>query len=73
MTVMSTEAPSFLPYGRALTRADLEGVVDPDEPSIVAWTLRGGAYQETVRASGAEWFEVTEPFPVRFAPASLVD
>lgn len=28
MTVMTTQAPSFLPYGRELTRADLDAVPD---------------------------------------------
>ena len=48
-------------------------VVDPDEPSIVAWSLDEGVYREVARASGAEAFEVAEPFAVRLTPASLVD
>lgn len=48
-------------------------VIDPDEPSIVAWRLTDGVYVEVARASGAEPFEVAEPFPVRFTPASLAD
>lgn len=46
-------------------------VVDPDEPSAVAWTLTDGVYLETAHAVGSELFEVAAPFPVRFAPASL--
>lgn len=46
-------------------------VVDPDEPSIVAWQLVDGQYREAARVSGAECFDVVEPFPVRFAPTSL--
>ena len=47
-------------------------VIDPDVPSIIAWSLVDGAYREVARASGSESFEVAEPFAVRFAPASLV-
>ena len=46
-------------------------VIDPDEPSIVAWSLADGAYHQTASAAGTEVFEVAEPFPVRFSPASL--
>lgn len=46
-------------------------VVDPDEPSIVAWALSDGTYQEVARASGAELFDITQPFAVRFSPESL--
>ncbi|HMR14329.1 MAG TPA: Uma2 family endonuclease [Arachnia sp.] len=48
-------------------------VVDPDEPSIVAWSLDEGVYREVARASGSEPFEVADPFPVRLTPASLID
>ncbi|HMR48908.1 MAG TPA: Uma2 family endonuclease [Arachnia sp.] len=48
-------------------------VVDPNEPSIVAWSLVDGVYREVACASGAGVFEVVEPFPVCFSPASLSD
>lgn len=48
-------------------------VVDPDEPSITAWTLVDGAYVEVARASGDVTFEVTDPLAVRLTPASLKD
>ncbi len=47
-------------------------VVDPDEPSIIAWTLVGGAYREVARAAGIQRFTVTEPFAMDFAPAELL-
>lgn len=48
-------------------------VVDPDEPSIIAWELLDGAYRESARAAGGEVFEVSAPFPVSFTPAALTD
>ena len=48
-------------------------VVDPAEPSVLAWSLVDGVYREVAAASGAGVFEVAEPFPVRFTPSSLVD
>ncbi|MFT4011038.1 MAG: Uma2 family endonuclease [Nocardioidaceae bacterium] len=48
-------------------------VVDPNEPSVIAWSLIDGAYQEVARAVGTEPFEVASPFPVSFTPASLLD
>lgn len=47
-------------------------VVDPDEPSIIAWTLADGVYREVARAVGAEQFEIASPFPVTCTPAALV-
>ncbi len=48
-------------------------VVDPAEPSILAWSLVDGVYREVAGAAGAEVFEVAAPFPVRLTPSSLVD
>ena len=48
-------------------------VVDPNEPSVLAWSLVDGVYREVATALGAEVFEVAEPFPVSFAPVSLTD
>lgn len=46
-------------------------VVDPDEPSIVAWELRGDAYVEVGRAVGDEPLALTAPYPVTVVPAAL--
>ncbi len=47
-------------------------VVDPDEPSVVAWDLVDGAYREVARAAGEGLLDVSMPFPVSFTPASLL-
>jgi len=47
-------------------------IIDPDEPSVTAWTLIDGAYERVAHAAGDDWFEIAEPFPLRFAPASLI-
>lgn len=46
--------------------------VDPDEPSITAWTLEGAVYRQTGHAAGEERFATTEPFAIAFAPSQLV-
>jgi hypothetical protein len=46
-------------------------VVDPAEPSPIAWELREGTYVQAARVSGAEAY-ATLPFPVRVVPADLV-
>lgn len=48
-------------------------IIDPDKPSVTAWTLVDGAYHEEARAAGTELFQVTEPFPVSFTPSALLD
>lgn len=48
-------------------------VVDPDEPSITAWTLADGAYVEMARATGEATFDVADPLAVRLTPVSLID
>ncbi|MEP9392233.1 MULTISPECIES: Uma2 family endonuclease [Gordonia] len=47
-------------------------VVDPDEPSILAWELIDGAYREVGRVTGEDTFTVERPFPVSVVPAELV-
>lgn len=47
-------------------------VVDPDEPSVVAWELQGETYVEVARSSGAEPVELERPFALRFTSAELV-
>jgi len=47
-------------------------VVDPAIPSMIAWSLRDGAYVEVARASGDEVVTVELPYSITFAPADLV-
>lgn len=48
-------------------------VVDPDEPSLVAWELEDGVYVERARALGEDAVALSAPFPVRVVPAALLD
>ncbi|MGO2634198.1 MAG: Uma2 family endonuclease [Galactobacter sp.] len=48
-------------------------VIDPDEPSITAWTLVDGTYQEVAHVTDGEAFRVEDPFPVSFTPESLLN
>ncbi len=47
-------------------------VIDPAEPSIVAWNAVGGEYQPAGRASGQESVTLRRPYPVTITPATLV-
>jgi Uma2 family endonuclease len=47
-------------------------VVDPDEPSLLAWRLVDGAYLEVARVTGDERFRTNEPFEVAVVPGRLV-
>lgn len=47
-------------------------VVDPDEPSVLAWELVDGAYVEVGRAGGDEAMVLERPFPVTVTPAALL-
>ncbi|SEE85636.1 Uma2 family endonuclease [Jiangella alba] len=47
-------------------------IVDPDEPSIVAYDLVDGAYVEVGRASGEERVTLAQPFEVTVTPKALV-
>lgn len=47
-------------------------VVDPAEPSIIAWQLIDGTYAEVGRAVGTETITLTEPVEITLAPADLV-
>jgi hypothetical protein len=79
-------AATTLPFGRPLTRADLETrdrfqaagaasywLCDPDELSVTILEVRNGEYVEVARAVGDEALEVTLPFPVRIVPSALLD
>jgi Uma2 family endonuclease len=48
-------------------------VVDPDIPSLRAWELRNGEYQEIASVTGDEPFEASLPFPVNIVPRGLLD
>jgi Uma2 family endonuclease len=47
-------------------------VIDPDEPSLVVWQLREGAYLETARVQGDELAQLMAPFAVEIRPSSLL-
>jgi Uma2 family endonuclease len=47
-------------------------IVDPDEPSIVAYDLVDGAYVEVARATGEQTVTLERPYPVTVTPAALV-
>jgi Uma2 family endonuclease len=48
-------------------------VVDPDEPSLRAWQLRDGTYEEVGRVVGATAFHTDRPYPVDVTPDALVE
>ena len=47
-------------------------VVDPDEPSLLAWRLVDGAYQQVAEVSGDRPFSTDEPYALEVVPARLV-
>lgn len=47
-------------------------IVDPDEPSVRALTLREGVYVEVGFVSGAQQWIASEPFEIRVVPADLL-
>lgn len=72
-------SPSTRRFDLMLKRSRLESagcphywVVDPDEPSVLAWTLRGSAYAEAGRARGDQTLQVDEPYPIEIVPSELV-
>jgi len=48
-------------------------VVDPDEPSVLAWELVEGEYVEAGRAVGEETMRLERPFPVEVTPQRLIE
>jgi Uma2 family endonuclease len=48
-------------------------VVDPDEPSVIAWELVEGEYAEVGRAAGEETMRLERPFPVAVTPQRLIE
>jgi len=47
-------------------------VLDPRVPSIVAYDLRDGAYDEAGRAEGDQELTLLRPYPVRVVPSQLL-
>lgn len=70
----STRGIDLLLKKDRLRRADCRHywVVDPDEPSIIAWALDGDDYREIGRAVGEATLELTGPLTVSLTPADLV-
>jgi Uma2 family endonuclease len=48
-------------------------VVDPDEPSLRAWQLHDGTYEEVGHVVGATAFHAERPYPVDVTPDALID
>jgi Uma2 family endonuclease len=72
-------SPSTRRFDLMLKRSRLEAagcesywVVDPEEPSLVAWDLRDGTYVEVGKAVGEEEFRATRPFEVCVVPGELI-
>jgi Uma2 family endonuclease len=47
-------------------------VIDPDEPSLTAWQLVDGRYEQKATVTGDEPYEATMPFAVTITPSDLV-
>ena len=47
-------------------------VIDPEEPRIIAWSLRGGSYVEVADVVADEELVLEQPFPFRIVPTALV-
>jgi Uma2 family endonuclease len=48
-------------------------VVDPDEPSVLAWELVAGEYVEVGSAVGEETMRLPRPFAVEVTPQRLIE
>lgn len=48
-------------------------VVDPEEPSLTAWSLQDDGYVEVAHVVGDEEFLAATPFDVAVSPARLLD
>ena len=76
--VVEVLSPSTRHLDRGLKRARYETagcasywIIDPLEPSVVAYELVGDTYQEVGRAAGDEALVLRLPFPVTLIPAAL--
>jgi len=47
-------------------------IVDPNEPSIIAYALEHGQYVEVARGANDDVVRLGEPFPVTAVPAELI-
>jgi Uma2 family endonuclease len=72
-------SPSSRRIDHVLKRSRLEAagcpaywVIDPDEPSLIAWELRDGLYVEVANVGDGR-FDATLPFPVTIVPDALVE
>jgi Uma2 family endonuclease len=72
-------SPSTRRIDRMLKRSRYEAagcasywVIDPDEPSLTAWELRGGEYAEVAHVVGDQQFAAETPYPVTVSPATLI-
>jgi hypothetical protein len=48
-------------------------IFDPAKEELTALELAGSSYREQAVVTGKEFLEAELPFPVRIAPADLVD
>jgi Uma2 family endonuclease len=72
-------SPSTRRFDLTLKRSRFEAagtgsywVVDPDEPSLIAWDLMGGRYVETARVAGDEAYAAQRPYDLVVTPQQLV-
>jgi Uma2 family endonuclease len=48
-------------------------VVDPVEPSLTAWELRDGSYEQVVQVVGTQSWTPTTPYSLTIVPSRLLD
>jgi Uma2 family endonuclease len=72
-------SPSTRRFDLMLKRSRLEAagavaywVVDPDEPSLIAWELTDGFYVEVAHVTGDQPYQAVRPFPLTVVPSALV-
>jgi Uma2 family endonuclease len=71
-------SPSTRRFDRLLKRSRYEAagtrsywIVDPDGPSLTAWTLSSGRYVEVATVRGNDAFTAAEPFATTIVPTDL--
>jgi Uma2 family endonuclease len=72
-------SPSTRRFDLTLKRSRFEAagvgsywVVDPDEPSLIAWDLEAGRYVEAAHVSGDETYAARRPYELLVTPRALV-